>query len=413
MKRVLVVVGIIIFFFGMYLGYYQNQNSQQKVNATSWDQQAYIWQRIWTPQHRLALQQSHDLFSSLRVLGLQLNRGEGIRNIEVDTQLLKQDGRPVWLVARIDGQLSDIDTPLLYENLLNQLQKWRKAGLVVTGVEIDYDSGSSKLVVYQQFLKQLRATLPAELQLSLTVLPAWFNSPDLPALLQQTDLSVLQVHAVLSPEKGLFDTGLALGWIDAYSKLAPKPFYVALPAYGMGLAGYQDQIPLVESETSVRIAGQMQELFVDPQSMADFLLQLGQRSTPNLKGLIWFRLPLESDRRAWSMSTLKAVILQQPLVPEWHIDVQPQPSVTGQVNTLFNLMVRNSGQTDSILPEEIVLPAEKCQIGDAAGSYRLEQDDKQLRFIRVHQQPIRAGQSQAMGWARCTSIDQGEIYVRP
>ncbi|PHI31934.1 hypothetical protein CRN84_22725 [Budvicia aquatica] len=419
MNRVFVILGVMAFLFGMLLGHVKDQNPQPSVNVTSWQHQAYIWQRVWTPQHREALQQSHELFSGLRILAVQLNHGEGIRKIAVDTRLLQQDGRPVWLVVRIDGQLPSIDSSLVYENLFNQLHQWQQAGLTVAGIEIDYDSASSKLAIYQQFLKQLRMKLPAEQQLSLTVLPSWIESPDLPALLQQTDTSVLQVHAVLSPQQGLFDAKLASGWIARYSQLAPKPFFVALPAYGMGLAGYQDQKPIVESETSVRVAGQMQELSVEPQAMAAFLSQLRQRHLPNLNGLIWFRLPLENDRRAWSMSTLKAVILQQPLVSEWTVEVQAQPAEAGQNNSLYNLILRNTGQIDGVLPEEIVLPEGKCQIADGVGHYQvnsgnqINSNGQRLSFVRMHSQQLRAGQSQALGWARCTSLIQGDIHVNP
>lgn len=413
MNRVFVILGVMAFLFGMLLGHFKEQNPQRPANVTSWQHQAYIWQRVWTPQHSEALHQSRELFSGLRILAVQLNHGEGIRKIAVDTKGLQLDGRPVWLVVRIDGQLQAIDSSLVYENLFSQLQQWQQAGLTVTGIEIDYDSASSKLALYQQFLKQLRMKLPTEQQLSLTVLPAWIDSPDLPALLQQADTSVLQVHAVLSPEQGLFDAKLASGWIARYSKLAPKPFFVALPAYGMGLAGYQDQKPVVESETSVRVAGQMQELAVEPQTMADFLSQLWLRDTPNLSGLIWFRLPLENDRRAWSMSTLKAVILQQPLTTAWTVEMQAQPSEVGQKNSLYNLVLRNSGQIDGALPQEIMLPEGKCQIADGVGNYQITSDNQRLSFIRIHSQQLRAGQSQALGWARCTSLTQGDIYVKP
>ena len=43
------------------------------------DQQVYIWQRLWTAQHEHALKQSRNLFSTLRILGLQVHPQEGIR----------------------------------------------------------------------------------------------------------------------------------------------------------------------------------------------------------------------------------------------------------------------------------------------------------------------------------------------
>lgn len=414
MKRTWIVIGMVALFCSILFSLYRNPSSETAgENLTPWDQQAYVWQRVWTPQHQDALLQSHELFSGLRVLGLQLNRDEGLRKIAVDTQMLRQDGRPVWLVVRLDGQLQHIDSSLVFENLLSQLHQWQQSGLSVTGVEIDYDSPSSKLVVYQQFLKLLRTRLPQDLQLSLTLLPTWLDSPYLPALVQQADLSVLQVHAVLSPEKGLFDAELAASWIKRYSKVTQKPFYVALPAYGIGLTGFQDQQPVVESESSLYIAGQMQEISVQPQTMADFLSRLKLQHTPHLKGLIWFRLPLEGDRRAWSMPTLKAVILQQPLTVQWIVDAQPQPAEPGQTDALYNLVLRNKGQIDGVMPKEITISSDRCQIADAVGNYRLDSGDQPLRFIRIHSQQLRASRSQAIGWARCTLLVQGDIHVAP
>lgn len=173
------------------------------------DQQVYIWQRIWTPQHQKALKQSHSLFSALRVLGLQIHPQEGIRTIEVNTALLKQDGRPVWLVVRLDGQLARLNQPLIIKQVQRTIDAWTKAGIPLTGIEIDYDAPTAKLAAYQLFVRALRKSLPEQLTLSITALPTWLESPLLPTLLHTADTSVLQVHNVQSPDKGLFDSPLA------------------------------------------------------------------------------------------------------------------------------------------------------------------------------------------------------------
>ena len=82
---------------------------QQALRASGWDQQVYVWQRVWTPQHADALTHSRDVFGALRVLALQVHPREGWREIPADLSLLKQDGRPLWLVARLDGQLPQLD----------------------------------------------------------------------------------------------------------------------------------------------------------------------------------------------------------------------------------------------------------------------------------------------------------------
>ncbi len=374
-----------------------------------WDQQVYVWQRVWTAQHASALAASHDLFSTLRVLGLQAHPREGYRDIPVNTALLKQDGRPLWLVARLDGQLTQLDETAVAARLLQQLQHWQAAGLPVIGVEIDHDAATARLPEYRHFLRQLRQQLPASLKLGITALPAWIDSPALPGVLQQVDSSVLQVHAVLSPEQGLFDGSLALRWVRQYSRISATPFLVAVPAYGMGLVGFDAQGPQVESEASLRVAGSVQELTVAPQQIADFLQQLSRLSPAHLRGIIWFRLPLADDRRAWSIDTLRAVIGQHPLTVSWQVEFLPQP----QHNGLFDLIIRNNGPVDAPLPRAIRVKAEDCLAADAVGNYQLEATSEQQRFIRIRGDQLRAGQSRPLGWLRCKKITPGGIYVEP
>ncbi|NTX80918.1 DUF3142 domain-containing protein [Serratia proteamaculans] len=375
----------------------------------AWDNQVYVWQRVWTPQHAAALAQSRDLFSTLRVLGLQVHPREGWREIPVNLSLLKQDGRPLWLVVRLDGQLAQLDESAIRQRLLKQLQQWQAAGLQVIGVEIDHDAATARLPDYQHFLQQLRQQLPRSLQLGITALPSWIDSAALPGVLQQVDTSVLQVHAVLSPQQGLFSGPLALRWVKQYAKMTQRPFRVALPAYGMSLVGFDAQGAQVESEASLRVAGTTRELTVAPQQIADFLHQLNAQSTPHLRGIIWFRLPLADDRRAWSLTTLRAVIENQPLSVNWLVKISPQP----QQNGLNDLILHNNGPIDAPLPHEIVITASDCLAADAAGNYRLESEPQRQRFILINGDQLRAGQSRPLGWLRCQQLTPGGTLVTP
>ncbi|MFI8416214.1 DUF3142 domain-containing protein [Serratia sp. NPDC078593] len=405
MKRWLALLVVLVLALAAGLGgRYQGLQLRQP-----WDQQVYLWQRVWTPEHAVALANSHDLFSALRILGLQAHAHEGLRSVAVDTTLLRQDGRPVWLVARLDGQLPSLDESSLRQRLLLQLQRWQMAGLNVIGIEIDHDAATARLPQYRDFLQHLRAQLPATVQLSITALPAWLISPILPEVLQQVDSSVLQVHAVLSPQQGLFNNALALRWIQHYARITPKPFRVALPAYGMGLVGFDEQGAQVESETALRVAGTTRELTVAPQQIADFLHQLAARPVAYLRGIIWFRLPLPNDRRAWSLATLRAVIEQQPLTSDWQLNIQPH----AQHKTLYDLSVHNNGPVDAPLPATIVIDASGCLAADAVGDYRLESTPSQQRFIRTDNDLVRAGQSRPLGWLRCQHLMPGGTLVTP
>ncbi|QPT12553.1 DUF3142 domain-containing protein [Serratia rubidaea] len=405
MKRWAAALLLVLLAFGAWLA-----GRHQALSAPPvWDQQVYLWQRVWSTQHAPALAASRDLFSSLRILALQLHPREGLRVMPVDTALLKQDGRPLWLVARLDGSQPRWDEERLYSRLLQLVQQYRAAGLSVVGIEIDHDAATTRLPQYRDALRRLRRQLPADVQLSITALPAWLDSPQLPALLRQVDSSVLQLHAVLSPQQGLFDSRLALRWTQRYAQVTNKPFRIALPAYGMGLVGVDAQGAQVESEASLRVAGSLRELTVAPQHIADFLQRLSAHPQPHLRGVVWFRLPLAGDRRAWSMNTLRRVIRQQPLHSRWQVKMRPQP----QQNGLYDLIIANDGPADAPLPTAVTLAAGDCLAADAVGRYRLDATATQLRFIRTGDELVRAGQSRPLGWLRCQHLTPGGIRVTP
>ncbi len=204
-------------------------NGCEQTDAPPLDQQLYVWQRQWTSAHDAALQDSRADFSTLRVLALQAFPQAGWSRARVDPALLKRDGRPLIAVIRLDGQLKSLDQDDVTTHIQQVLSEWQGQGLTLSGVEIDHDAGSARLPAYREFLTHLRAALPAALPLSITALPAWLDSPELPALLATVDSSVLQVHAVSDPRRGLFDPEQARKWVNAWSLITSKPFYLALP----------------------------------------------------------------------------------------------------------------------------------------------------------------------------------------
>jgi hypothetical protein len=177
----------------------------------------------------------------------------------------------------------------------------------------------------------------------------------------------------------------------------------------MGLLGVDAQGAQVESEASLRVAGNPRELTVAPQQVADFLQQLRVQATPHLRGIIWFRLPLAGDRRAWSLNTLRAVIEQQPLSVSWQVKFSPQP----QQNGLYDLIIHNNGPVDAPLPREITVAATDCLAADAAGNYRLESGPQRQRFVLISGDQLRAGQSRPLGWLRCQQLTPGGTLVIP
>lgn len=375
-------------------------------NAPPLDQQLYIWQRQWTPAHEAALRDSRADFSTLRVLALQAFPQEGWRRARIDPGLLKHDGRPLIAVIRLDGQLKALDQDEIITQIKQVLGDWQSQGLTLAGVEIDHDAGNARLPAYRAFLSQLRAALPASLPLSITALPAWLDSAQLPELLATVDSSVLQVHAVSDPRRGLFDADQAKQWAKAWSRITAKPFYLALPAYGVALLPDASGAPVVESEVPIERGGKRRELRADPLQLSTLATELRQDPPAHLAGLIWFRLPLAGDHRAWSLTTLGAVARGDALNSHLSLKLSAQ-------NGLYDIAINNLGNLDSDWPERLTLAVQGCDGADALAGYALQQSPDLLTFTRLRDGRIPAGGQRAIGWARCATIDQGGSNVHP
>lgn len=392
------------FIVGLLLGVLLSGCEQHE--APPLDQQLYIWQRQWTPAHAAALRDSHDDFSTLRVLALQAFPNAGWSRALIDAPLLKADGRPVIAVVRLDGQLNSLDRDQVTAQILQVLVDWQAQGLTVSGVEIDHDAGNARLPDYAEFLKHLRAAMPTSLPLSITALPAWLDSAQLPALLHTVDSSVLQVHAVSDPRRGLFDPDQALKWAKAWARISDTPFYLALPAYGVALLPDDGGAPVVESEVQLERGGERRELLADPRQLSQLAKSLREDPPAHLAGLIWFRLPLANDRRAWSLTTLRAVARGDALSSRLGVTFSEQKG-------LYDIQLDNPGNLDSAWPARITLKAQSCEGADALAGYALQQGPDLLTFTRLRDGRLPAGGHRAIGWARCAHIDQGGSHVDP
>ena len=366
----------------------------------------YVWQRAWMPANVTALTDSRNIFSQLRVLAAQQQPGEGWSEARVDLDALKSDGRAVRPVIRLDGRLPTLDADTIATHAHDVVARWRAAGVHVDGIEIDFDCASSRLADYATLLGAIKGKLPGDATLSITALPAWIGTPGLASVLAQSGEAVLQVHAVNDPKHGLFDPKQAQQWIAAFAKATDKPFLVALPAYGSALVlDGNGKTVGVESEAAISQAGERLELFSDPRAVAALLQALRQAPPANLRGFVWFRLPLPGDRRAWPLATIAAVIGGKPLHTEW------SPDISDGGNGAFDVNVRNSGNLEAQLPGSVEIGGTGCTDADALPGYRIERSGSAARFVRETTATLPATQSRPLGWVRCTHLMPADLHV--
>lgn len=356
-------------------------------------QDAYIWQRRWTDGLAAAVQAGGGAVTRWRVLVAELDASGRWTDVTPDAAVLVASGRPVVLVVRLDGSLSQLDPGEVSARLLETSARLSAAGVSIAGFEVDHDCPTSKLPAYATFLEALQ--LPAPLWV--TALPTWLESPDLDALLAVPDGSTLQVHAVLDPRRGLFDAAQARAWADAWAPHTGRPWYVALPAYGARVAWDDEgRLAAVESERPTWVVGaEARELVVQPAELQRFAAALDVARPTGLAGLAWFRLPTADDRRAWSLPTWTAVLTGQPLRGEVTIEARPAADPA-----LRDLLLVNRGAVDLPLPAVVRLDP-TCLLADGVHGYAVETDRRGRLLRRVTDGLLRPGHGRAIGWIRC------------
>lgn len=371
----------------------------------SFDHAAYVWQRRWSADLVDTLRVSQSVLDGLRVLAMERDPGGRWVDAAPDLAALAADGRPVVLVVRIDGfrppdagEADDLAT-----RLRGVAADWQTAGVRLAGLELDHDCARARLPEYVRLLDALRPALPA-LPLSITALPDWTGAEGWAELLSRVDHAVLQVHAVDRPEQGLFDAGRAEAQARAFAAQAGgRPWRLALPAYGLALrTNREGRVTGIEAERprGARPDRGWQEWQADPLAVAGLLQRLQAEPPNGLTGILWFRLPRAGDRRAWSWTTLEAVIGGRPL--HFVFEVAATPTSAGA----YDLTITNRGTLDAAPP--VVRIDGDCAYGDARPPWRRELGARQ-RFIAEPGHRVRAGSHQAFGWLRCA----GTPSIRP
>jgi hypothetical protein len=388
------------------------------------DHDAYVWQRQWRPEVGAAIRQNRDLVRAWRILLAHISAAGELQSVSPDIAALQASRRPVIAVIRIEGQINHFDENILRQQVLHELERLRAAHLEPAGVEIDHDCARSQLARYAAFLQNLRKAFPTRLPLSITALPDWLESDQLAEVLAQTDESVLQVHAVENPRRGLFDPLRAAAWIKRYAKISRHAFRVALPAYGAqlrfdaygNLAGVQSEMPLLGDVARTR------EVIVPPRLIQTFIRELERSRPPNLAGIAWFRLPVAGDRRAWNPRTWRTVVTGAPLNGTLRVSTRQHND-----GLLFDIILANPSDIDLEKPQAIALPKD-CAVADGLNGYDfiatgtnatgtltansaapvIPGPSLQARQMGL----IPPGRQFIVGWARCSHSPGPELHAR-
>lgn len=294
--------------------------------SSALSQRVYIWQRSWTPEVSAAVKQAAPHVSGFVVLAAQLDREKGgFRSnfSDIDWETLRGTGLPISLCIRVSPypgpfRRGDAAFRQITAAVRTSIDRAEKSGVCIMEVQLDFDCGEKKLAGYVTWLKAFREVV-APHRAVFTVLPYWLeHNREFAALCAAADGFILQVHSFefgsSLEDRRLCDIEKSKDWLAKAAGFG-KAFDLALPTYlswvGFGRDG--KVIGVVSEATSAqwpegtRIAA----AYSDAAELAEFVGMLRDERPRQLEGLLWFRLPVSTDRNNWDLATLLRVMREK------------------------------------------------------------------------------------------------------
>lgn len=293
----------------------------------------YIWNQQWNAAVVTSVEKWEPMSSAFHVLAVSYKKNLEVKRINVNWQSF-QSGK-IKVVFRINGNtLPTIESVLSeLENISNQIDDAQLQGL-----EIDFDSPTSQLKVYDEWLTALKGRLSIEL--GITAIPTWLASNHLPSILDRLDFYILQVHSVLSPEDGLFNKNLAIKWSKQFNNLSDTPFLIALPNYWYqaGLDNKGKILYLNAEQSNLYRSKNALEIVANPEHIASAIKDIEGNNLKHFTGWIWFRMPTSNDSRIFSDATIIKLIDNNQEWKKVNVDLIAEPIMNTSKNYDFWLI---------------------------------------------------------------------------
>ena len=383
----------------------------QLLAADPLPQDAYVWQRAWAEPVRQSVREHAGAFSNLVLLAAEVTWKQShpqVARVVLPREALRQLKTPVGLAVRIgpfNGPFSDRDEPIqtlsaLAVSLVNEA---RSGGLSPTELQIDFDCASSKLDGYRRWVTALKRAV-APVPLTITALPDWLTWPEFRGLVAATDGYVLQVHSLERPQSfdapfTLCDPAAARAAVARAGEIG-LPFRVALPTYGYELAFAPDGrfVGLsAEGGQNWPAPARLREVRSNPAEIFDLVRGWTTQRPAALRGIIWYRLPVEADTLNWRWPTLRAML--QMHSPRTQVRAGSRRVEPG----LVEISLSNEGELDvtSRLAVNVHWQDARLEAGDALRGFELAEAGPAAAVLQSPSPPrLRAGDTWTIGWIR-------------
>jgi hypothetical protein len=377
-------------------------------------QDAYVWQRAWTPEVRLAVQRAAPRLARLVVLAGELEWGQGSPRIirpDIPWPLLVSLGTPVGLALRSSAPPSPDDAGAAISHLAAQLvTEARACGLEPAELQLDVDWPVSRLSACRSWTAATRSAVPG-VPVTITALPAWLEDRLFAAVARDAGGFVLQVHGLEIPRLNAMrtcDPVVARRAVERAAR-AKVPFRVALPTYGYRASFRGERLTAYATDGETRAGGSGAVAFevrTDAGAMAGLLSGWIDDRPAALLGAIWYRLPVDSDRRNWSWATFDAVLSGR--IPASRVSATAVRDPAGAIEVLL----QNSGDADLEAPTVVaVWSGARIVAADGLAEYRARIDaPSAVRFVPPSMW-FAPGARATIGWLRLDSAAEVRVEV--
>jgi uncharacterized protein DUF3142 len=372
-------------------------------------QRGYLWQREWSPALIDALVESKRKMDGVVLLGAEISfaaKKPEIARASIDWAAVKKQTKHCSVALRIApfaGPFHSDDAPAraivdLAKQLLNDA---RAHDVNLEEFQFDFDCAQKDLGRYRTWLLALKP-LVQPTRFVITVLPAWLNDSEFRKLMREVDGYVLQVHSVpisAGTNAKLSDARLAREWVKKAARFG-IPFEVALPTYRCA-AGYGPDGKLLsvamDSVQPVWPPGtRVLEFGADADEIAGLVHEWLKARAPQLRGLIWYRVPIATDTRNWRWPTLSAVMSGR--LPEHKLNILQEGE------NPIDLSIFNAGEADEQLNANVSATWNGAGLtaSDALAGWNMKSENGRAIFRVSASRGLRLppGATRKIGWLR-------------
>jgi hypothetical protein len=372
-------------------------------------QRGYIWQREWSPAVIDSLPEAKRRLNGVVLLGAEINFGgkspETVK-ASIDWNAVQRQNPHCAVALRVAHfagpfRADDAAARVIVDVAKQLLDNARAHDVKIEEFQFDFDCAQKNLRAYRTWLSMLQPIVHP-VRFVITVLPAWLDDANFLPLVRETDGYVLQVHSVPISARGgvtLCDSKLAREWIARAGKLG-MPFSVAVPTYRCA-AGYAPDgkllsVAMDSVQPSWPPGTRILEFGADADKMAALVDEWQKARPPQLRDLIWYRVPIATDTRNWRWPTLAAVMAGQP--PKHQLNVGQEGA------NPIDLSIVNTGEADEQLSLNVTAKWSETglEASDALSGWSVRSENDRAVFSWVARNGFRLppGATRKIGWLR-------------